>query len=282
VTILEGVTQIGEGAFQRCTGLTSVHIPTNVDSVGQGAFAGCSGLLSVTIAEGVFSIGIGAFAECSGLTSLSIPNSVEKIWPRTFWKCDNLLSIDFGPSTEIYPEALKDCFNLKAIFIRDEKVPTETKIFGIKIDDDIKPKLFLGTISKPLKELQLVAPQARQNNFWGNLLSIVFGDDPNEFGFDELDNKNNFVGRYITTLRHGIEKRSIFNPSIFSHYSEREKNAIKTIMLCFYRSNNTLPAFPIEMIFMILNRANMQPIHPRNYPAITLPTTLRLRSYVSY
>ena len=47
------VASIGWGAFQRCSGLTSVTIPNSVTSIGQSAFIGCSGLTSVTIPNGV-------------------------------------------------------------------------------------------------------------------------------------------------------------------------------------------------------------------------------------
>ena len=36
------VTSIGEDAFQNCTSLTSVAIPSSVTSIGSGAFRGCS------------------------------------------------------------------------------------------------------------------------------------------------------------------------------------------------------------------------------------------------
>ena len=42
------VTQIGADAFNSCTGLTSVIIPTTVTSIGNTAFYGCTGLTSVT------------------------------------------------------------------------------------------------------------------------------------------------------------------------------------------------------------------------------------------
>ncbi|MCH5176351.1 MAG: leucine-rich repeat protein [Prevotellaceae bacterium] len=35
------VTDIGEDAFQNCSGLTSVTIPNSVTSIGYGAFSGC-------------------------------------------------------------------------------------------------------------------------------------------------------------------------------------------------------------------------------------------------
>jgi hypothetical protein len=44
VTIPDGVTNIGYGAFSGCTGLTSVTIPNNVTGIGENAFNYCIGL----------------------------------------------------------------------------------------------------------------------------------------------------------------------------------------------------------------------------------------------
>ncbi|MDE7338355.1 MAG: leucine-rich repeat protein, partial [Bacteroidales bacterium] len=46
--IPDGMSSIGNRAFERCSGLTSVTIPNSVTSIGHSAFWGCSGLTSVT------------------------------------------------------------------------------------------------------------------------------------------------------------------------------------------------------------------------------------------
>ena len=47
--IYDGVTNIGEWAFDGCSSLTSITIPDGVTSIGQRAFYGCSSLTSITI-----------------------------------------------------------------------------------------------------------------------------------------------------------------------------------------------------------------------------------------
>ncbi|GHU77030.1 hypothetical protein FACS189461_5210 [Spirochaetia bacterium] len=85
-----GVTSIGGGAFEGCTGLSSVSIPASVTSIGDLAFYGCHGLTSVSIPEGVTDISYGAFESCTGLVSVSIPASVIQIGNNAFRGCDKL------------------------------------------------------------------------------------------------------------------------------------------------------------------------------------------------
>ena len=87
VVIQNGVTSIGDNAFNGCSGLTSVTIPNSVTSIGESAFNWCSGLTSVTIPNSVTSIGYYAFRDCRGLTSVTIPNSVTSIGYYAFNSC---------------------------------------------------------------------------------------------------------------------------------------------------------------------------------------------------
>ena len=101
------VTRIGDYAFNRCSGLTTITIPDGVTSIGSYAFSGCSGLSSVTIPDGVTSIEASVFSGCSGLTSITIPDSVTNIGGSAFSGCSGLTSIivvttvtrSFGPRT---------------------------------------------------------------------------------------------------------------------------------------------------------------------------------------
>ena len=74
--IPDSVTKIGDGAFSRCSGLTSVTIPNSVNSIGANAFDGCSGLTSVIIPNSVNSIGANAFDGCSGLKKSAYPSGL--------------------------------------------------------------------------------------------------------------------------------------------------------------------------------------------------------------
>jgi hypothetical protein len=84
---------IGDNAFIRCSGLTSVTIGNSVTIIGDDAFQSCSGLTSVTIPNLVTIMGASAFSDCSSLTSLTIGHSVASIGNSTFSGCSSLTGI---------------------------------------------------------------------------------------------------------------------------------------------------------------------------------------------
>lgn len=96
------VTRIGNRAFYRCTGLTSLTIPNSVTSIGAWAFGYCSGLTSITLPQGLKSIGIEAFANCTGLTSVTIPQGVTYIEYYVFSGCSRLTSISVDINNSAY------------------------------------------------------------------------------------------------------------------------------------------------------------------------------------
>ena len=118
VTLLDGVTSIGNRAFCDCYSLTSVTIGNSVTSIGDYAFYSCESLTSVTIPNSVTEINSSAFEGCSGLTSVSIGNSVTSIGNYAFWYCSGLTSITIPNSvTSIGICAFLSCSGLTSIVV---------------------------------------------------------------------------------------------------------------------------------------------------------------------
>lgn len=72
IVIPDGITEIGNGAFEECSSLQSIDIPNSVTEIGDYAFSGCSSLKSIDIPDGVTEISKSAFRGCKSLESISI------------------------------------------------------------------------------------------------------------------------------------------------------------------------------------------------------------------
>ena len=118
IVIKNGVTNIGDFAFNGCSNLTSVTIPNSVRSIGSNTFSYCSNLASITIQNSVTSIGNNAFSYCLSLASITIPNSATSIRDHTFSGCLRLTSITIPNSvTSIGDYTFFGCSGLTSITI---------------------------------------------------------------------------------------------------------------------------------------------------------------------
>ena len=131
ITIPDSVTSIGNFAFSGCVGLTNITIPNSVTCIGMKAFGGCSGLTSITIPNSVTSMGEGAFEFCSSLTSILLPDGITSIEVGAFVNCESLTDITIPDGvTSIGDWAFEDCSNLTSITI-----PSSVTNIGIRAFD---------------------------------------------------------------------------------------------------------------------------------------------------
>jgi hypothetical protein len=83
------VTAIGDLAFEQCTSLASIELPSSLTTIGDYAFCDCESLTSIEIPKSVKTIGKWAFSGCTSLTGLKIPELVTEIAFGTFWNCSD-------------------------------------------------------------------------------------------------------------------------------------------------------------------------------------------------
>ena len=100
---------IGEAAFQGCTALVSVKIPTRLTTVGRIAFSGCTKLATVTFEEdcALQTISEGMFHKCTALSSITIPKKISAIDNGAF-VASGLQTVTFaadGAKVQLYAEA---------------------------------------------------------------------------------------------------------------------------------------------------------------------------------
>jgi hypothetical protein len=67
-----GLTEIADYAFNECTKLESVILPSEVTRIGNWAFTTCNSLNTITIPASVTDIGAGAFAGCINMISMTV------------------------------------------------------------------------------------------------------------------------------------------------------------------------------------------------------------------
>ena len=137
LVIPEGVTRIGQYAFERCeaiksvtfpksltsigwntfyySGLESVTIPEGVTEIEEGTFQHCGNLASVTIPEGVTKIGFCAFSN-SGLTSLMLPSTIREM-SQSFYGCENLATLTLTDGITTLGSSFYSCPALKEVHI---------------------------------------------------------------------------------------------------------------------------------------------------------------------
>lgn len=120
VTIADSVTSIGDYAFAYCDGIKEITLPAGVTELGDSVFEYCVGLTNITIPNGVKSIGFRSFIECSSLTSVKLPDGLTNIGKWAFAMCRNLTDITIPDSvTEIGEYAFSTCISLTSLKLPD-------------------------------------------------------------------------------------------------------------------------------------------------------------------
>jgi hypothetical protein len=118
IVLPDGLTGIGNHAFDGCTNLSSVNIPSGVTAIGEYAFNYCPNLSAINIPSGVTSIGRYAF-NGTGLTSINIPEGVTTIGEYAFSGCESLASINIPASITVFNGAFSTCISLTSVNIAE-------------------------------------------------------------------------------------------------------------------------------------------------------------------
>ena len=129
VKIGDGITYIGDCAFNGCTSLTDVTIPGNVTSIGDHAFSNCKSLEELTIPEGVKDLGSEMISN-TAIERITIPNSVTNAY--RFSEGDNLLTeVIFKEGRETIPSWIcHKAKNLKKVTIPSTVTRIEQDAFS--------------------------------------------------------------------------------------------------------------------------------------------------------
>ena len=109
-TVPNGVTEIGEYAFQNCSNLQSIELPSTIKIIDWFAFSS-TGLKHLEIPNGVEYIHQWFFYNCKYLESVSIPESVKRILPHAFSGSDNLIDVYYSSDINHWLEVEQGNYN---------------------------------------------------------------------------------------------------------------------------------------------------------------------------
>jgi len=158
------VTNIGESAFSKCSGLTSITIPNSVTAIDNRAFSYCTNLKNITIPDSVTSLGYEVFSGCSGLVNVTIGNGVDCINQKTFHDCIALKSITVGSGMNtIDKDAFAYCYSLTSVYYKG----TEREWNMIDID----PENY--NLNKAVRYYYSETKPTEEGNYWHYVDGVV-------------------------------------------------------------------------------------------------------------
>ncbi len=91
--VLENTTEIGSYAFNSCSSLKSITLPSTLTTINDWAFSYCSSLSSVVLPSSLSVIRAYAFYNCPSLMSIVLPSSLTSIDSEAFANCNKLYEI---------------------------------------------------------------------------------------------------------------------------------------------------------------------------------------------
>ena len=93
VVIPDGVTKIGENAFDGNKTLTELTMPNTVTFIGKYAFRKCAKLKSVVFSNALEEIEYDGFIDCKALKAIELPKTLRSLGSGVFAGCSKLTSV---------------------------------------------------------------------------------------------------------------------------------------------------------------------------------------------
>ena len=208
------VKKISDGAFQNCTGITSVVIPDGVMIIGEFVFSGCTSLAEIVIPDSVTSIGGYAFSYCTSLAEIDIPDSVTSIGRFAFSGCTSLSKVDLPKKlTTIEAGTFRDCTSLKEIVIPDSVTEIRSKweyngCYGAFSNCTSLESITIGRGVESLGDEWIASCRrlenitvSPENKTYSSVDGVLFNKDKSELSAYPIGNK-----RSSYTIPDGVEK----------------------------------------------------------------------------
>lgn len=130
----DGITSIGEAAFNRCTSLRNIRIPAGVTSIADDTFYGCTSLHSVGFHDNITRIGVNAFDKCYALTleetnqdnPYNLPVSLTTLGECAFQNCTGITRVCLPEGVTVVPRyAFNGCTKLNGVVLSKQTATIE-------------------------------------------------------------------------------------------------------------------------------------------------------------
>lgn len=120
-----GLNEISGKAFQGCTNLKSIYLPSDITRILNMAFQNCSSLRLIEIPDGVTLVYDYAFNGCSSLTSVHLPSSLRMVSAHMLDGCSSLRWITIPAGVTYYGKlAFAGCTNLTQVTVKSSEPVT--------------------------------------------------------------------------------------------------------------------------------------------------------------
>lgn len=130
VVLPDGVSTLGNYAFNKCASLATVSLGNSLTAIGNYAFKSCTKLTSVAIPDRVTKLGTYVFQSCTGLESAKIGGGVTSVPNYMFHGCTNLVNVELSEKvTSIGNSAFYNCKGLKSLPVTESITSIGTNAF---------------------------------------------------------------------------------------------------------------------------------------------------------
>lgn len=106
----DDVKIIADYALYDCS-IKELTLPNGITHIGNGAFGSCGAMASITLPQSLVHIGKEAFGNCASLKSIELPSSLKFLGNSAFMYCMQLKEIIFDGTAEAWADVASDGWN---------------------------------------------------------------------------------------------------------------------------------------------------------------------------
>ncbi len=129
-TVPATVTELAPFAFESCTNLTDIVLPSTLRNIGAWAFAN-TGLTAMNMPNSVRTVDDHAFCACTALTDVKLSSNLQELGAGAFWGCTALNSIELPNRLQSVSYCLfYGCKELRAVTVPASVQTIEDEAFS--------------------------------------------------------------------------------------------------------------------------------------------------------